>query len=124
MEVVTPMVEICPRKGYVYYKMLFFQYILFHPFKSMSNYGNTLWMQMSSQISTPPLWFESPRSPNIDKGVVYTIRGPSSLNRVSVHEDQPTHNVHTSNGSCWLAMYSLHKWFFLMLFSHVYNISM
>ena len=67
-----------------------FQYILFHPFKSMSNYGNTLWMQTSSQIPAPPLWFGSPRSPNIDKGVVYTRR-PSSLNREGVHEDQPTH---------------------------------
>ena len=78
------------QEGVSILKLLVFQYILFHPFKSMSNYGNTLWLQTSSQIPAPPLWFGSPRSPNVDKGDVYTIQ-PSSLNGEGAHEDQTTH---------------------------------
>ena len=72
--------------------MLFFKYMLFHPFMSMSNYANILRLQTTMQIFAPPFWFGSPYSPNVDKCVVYT-RIPSSVKGTSVHDDELTDSM-------------------------------
>lgn len=72
----------------------------------------------SMQINTPPLWFGSPRIPNIEKGLVYT-KWISSIKRASVHDHGPNDSTImfiAFDDSCWLDFNSLHNLFLLMFF--------